>query len=250
MGSVSGSFARATREAIYARVSKEEGQESENQLLVLRGEVERDGHELVEVYVDRDSGRRGKRERSDFARMFRDAEGRRFDVLRFWALDRFSREGIRKTLGYLQQLDHLGVRFRSHTEPYLNTDNELLAHIVLGVTSYYAQLEAIRISDRTKAGLERARAQGKVVGRPDGFEKWRDELQRMVDEGFGKKKMSRETGLSYNTVKSYLTRLDAGASTGSGGSPAEIVISPGGGRGPTVAEAKIVPDGRAPGRRA
>lgn len=74
------------REAVYARASKEEGQEAENQLLVLRAEVERDEHELVGVYVDRESGRKGKRERSEFARMFKDAERRRFDVLRFWAL--------------------------------------------------------------------------------------------------------------------------------------------------------------------
>ena len=177
---------KGTREAVYARVSREEGQEAENQLLVLRGAVERDGHELVGVYVDRESGRKGKRERSEFAQMFKDAERRRFDVLRFWALDRFSREGIRKTLGYLQQLDHLGVRFRSHTEPYLDTSNELLAHIVLGVTAYYAQLEAVRISDRTKAGLARARA-GKgdrlprrlrtVAGRDSGAARRRDPEQ-------------------------------------------------------------------------
>ena len=132
-----------------------------------------------------------------------------FDLLRFWALDRFSREGIRKTIGYLQRLDHLGVRFKSHTEPYLNTDNELIAHIVIGVTSYYAQLEAQRISDRTKAGLARARASGKVIGRPDGFEQWRPVLESMIENGYGKKRMSRETGLSYNTIKSYLQRMEA-----------------------------------------
>lgn len=139
--------------------------------------------------------------------MFGDAERRRFNLLRFWALDRFSREGIRKAIGYLQRLDHLDVRFKSHTEPYLNTDNELISHIVLGVASYYAQLEAQRISDRTKAGLARARASGKIIGRPDGFERWRPVLTEMVQKGYAKKRMSRETGLSNNTVKSYLKRM-------------------------------------------
>ncbi len=147
-----------TRSAIYMRVSKDDGsQEPENQPLVLKEYIERSGEELVDIYVDRETGTKGRRERSDFDRMFGNAERRRFELLRFWALDRFSREGIRKTIGYLQRLDHLGVRFKSHTEPYLNTDNELIAHIVIGVTSYYAQLEAQRISDRTKAGLARAR---------------------------------------------------------------------------------------------
>lgn len=45
------------------------------------------------------------------------------------------------------------------------------AHIVLGVISYYTQQEALQISDRTKAGLERAR-KSKVVSKPDGFERW------------------------------------------------------------------------------
>lgn len=207
-----------TRSAIYMRVSKDDGsQETDNQLLVLQEEVERarPEEELVEIYLDRETGTKGRRERSDFDRMFQDAERRRFNLLRFWALDRFSREGIRKTIGYLQRLDHLGVRFKSHTEPYLNTDNELIAHIVLGVTSYYAQLEAQRISDRTKAGLERARAQGKVIGRPDGYEHWKPILQSMIEEGYGKKRMSRETQLSYNTVKHYLTRMEAKSKTDS-----------------------------------
>lgn len=199
-----------TKSAIYMRVSKDDGsQDPDNQLLVLEEEIERAGEELVDVYVDRETGTKGRRQRSDFSRMFEDAKRRRFELLRFWALDRFSREGIRKTIGYLQQLDHLGVRFKSHTEPYLNTDNELIAHIVLGVTSYYAQLEAQRISDRTKAGLARARAQGKVIGRPDGYERWQSLLEEMLEKDFGKKRISRETGLSYNTVKTYLQRMEA-----------------------------------------
>ena len=145
------------RVATYYRVSREE-QDPENQLIQLREFCERwDDHRLVAEYVDRESGTRGRRERKDFDKMFADAARRRFDVLLFWALDRFSREGIRKTIAYLQHLDDCGVAFKSYTEPFLDTDNELIAHIVLGVTSYYAQQEALRISERTKAGLERAR---------------------------------------------------------------------------------------------
>ena len=236
---------RRSKSAIYMRVSKDDGsQDPENQLLVLREEIKRSGEELVEVYVDRETGTRGRKERTDFNRMFRDAERRRFDLLRFWALDRFSREGIRKTIGYLQRLDHLGVRFKSHTEPYLNTDNELIAHIVLGVTSYYAQLEAQRISDRTKAGLARARASGKVIGRPDGFERWCGELQQMVGKGYGKKRMARETGLSYNTVKSYLARLEAGGAEATMGAAHERALLAGSRQAPHVH-----PSGAAQSRR-
>jgi DNA invertase Pin-like site-specific DNA recombinase len=199
-------MAKPTRVAIYLRVSKDDGsQETDNQLLQLRGFCERwEGHELVAEYVDRESGRR---KRKDFDHMFADAARGRFDVLLFWALDRFSREGIRKTLAYLERLDHCGVAFKSYKEPFLDTDNELIVHIVLGVTSYYAQQEALRISDRTKAGLERARRSGKVLGRPDGFERWAPVLAGMKEREFSQGRMARETGLSYNTVKKYLRRL-------------------------------------------
>ena len=203
-----GTNGRPTRVAIYARVSKGDGsQDEENQLLQLREYCERRGHELVGEYVDRESGRKGRSERAEFARLLKDAERRRFDLVLFWALDRFSREGIRKTIAYLQRLDSVGVRFKSHTEPYLDTDNELVSHIVLGVLSYMAEAEAARIGERTKAGLARAKAKGKTLGRPDGFERWRGELVRMKEEGYSQGRMSRETELSYNTVRSYLRRL-------------------------------------------
>jgi DNA invertase Pin-like site-specific DNA recombinase len=126
---------RPQRVAIYLRVSKED-QDSENQLIQLREFCEHwDGPELVAEYVDRESGTRGRRKRKDFDKVFADAARRRSDVLLFWALDRFSREGIRKTITYLHRLDDCGVAFKSYTEPFLDTDNELIAHIVLGVTA-------------------------------------------------------------------------------------------------------------------
>lgn len=139
--------------------------------------------------------------------MFEDAARRKFDIVLFWSLDRFTREGIRKTIAYLQQLDSFGVRFKSYTEPLLDTDNELVAHIVVGVLSYFAQQEAVRISERTKAGLERVRSQGKVLGRPNGYEEWKGKLVAMELAGYSQGKMQRETGLAYNTIKSYLKRI-------------------------------------------
>ena len=66
-----------TRSTIYMRVSKDDGsQETDNQLLVLEEEIERAGEQLVEVYIDRKTGTKGRRERTDFDRMFRDAERR------------------------------------------------------------------------------------------------------------------------------------------------------------------------------
>ena len=195
--------------ALYLRVSTtDKGQETDNQLLQLQEFCDRQGWQILATYVDHESGRKGKRERGDFSRMFEDAAKRKFDVLVFWSLDRFSREGIRKTIAYLQQLSNLGCRFKSYTEPLLDTENELVAHIVVGVLAYLAQQEAVRISERTKAGLQRVRSQGKILGRPDGFEQWKDQLAELQGAGYSQGRIARETGLSYNTVKSYLARLE------------------------------------------
>ncbi len=134
----------------------------------------------------------------------------------FWSLDRFSREGIRKTILYLQQLDALGVRFKSYTEAYLDTDNELVAHILLGVLSYFAELEAKKISERTRAGLQRAVADGQRLGRPSKFEQHRAGLARMADDGLSKKEMARRTGLSARTVRKYLAMICGGPTLPSG----------------------------------
>lgn len=202
------------RAAIYLRISKADGQQTEeNQRRELREFLDNEGYDLAEEFVDHESGRKGRKEREAFDRMFEAAESRKFDVLVFWSLDRFSREGIRKTISYLQQLEAIGVGFRSYTEPYLNTENELVSHILLAVMSYFAEYEAKKISRRTKAGLERAREEGKRIGRPSKFDKYKDDLRRMKEEGCSKAEMKRRTGLAYNTVKKYLRRINSEEST-------------------------------------
>lgn len=197
------------RAALYLRVSTtDKGQETDNQLLQLKEFCDRAGWEIFDIYLDKESGRKGKRERSGFARLFDDAAKHKFDVVLFWSLDRFSREGIRKTIHYLQQLEGFGVRFKSYTETFLDTENELVAHIVIGIFSYLAQQEAVKISERTKAGLERAKAQGKTLGRPNKYNYWKPQLIEMKAQGFSQGKMSRQTGLSYNTVKTYLKKIE------------------------------------------
>ncbi|MCS4188532.1 recombinase family protein [Salinibacter ruber] len=196
------------RTAIYLRVSTSEGKQTEeNQRRELREFVEDEGYELVGEYVDHESGRKGRNEREAFDRMFEAAESREFDVLVFWSLDRFSREGIHKTISYLRQLDSLSVGFRSYTEPYLNTDDELVSHILLSVLSYFAEYEAKKISRRTKAGIERAREEGKQIGRPSKFDEHKGEIVKMIEEGASKAEMSRQTGLAWATVDRYVKRV-------------------------------------------
>ena len=150
--------------AIYARVSTKK-QDADNQLTILREFAAKQGWEITTEYVDVVSGS-GKKERPRFLAMMQDASQHRFDLLLFWSLDRLSREGIVKTLGYLQQFKSWNVGWRSYTQPFLDTGNAMVTDIVLSVLAAVAQQERITISERTLAGLMRAKKAGKVLGRP------------------------------------------------------------------------------------
>ena len=150
--------------AIYCRVSTRK-QDNENQLGVLREFAGKQGWTVAHEFVDVISGS-GKKERPKFLGMLDGASRRQFDLDLFWSLDRFSREGIVRTLGYLQQFKAWGVGWRSYTQPFLDTGNAMVTDIVLSVLAAVAQQERVTISERTLAGLSRARKQGKVLGRP------------------------------------------------------------------------------------
>ena len=195
--------------ALYARVStKDKGQDVENQLAQLREFCERQGYVIFDEYMDDESGTKGKREREGFARLFEDAGKRKFDLVLVWSVDRFTREGIAKTLFYLQQLDSLGVNFKSYTEQYLDTDNELIRHVVLGMLAYFAKLQREKISENTKSALARKKAQGVKLGRPSKLERYRARLIKMMEAGVAKKEMARGTVLSLPTVRKYLKMID------------------------------------------
>jgi DNA invertase Pin-like site-specific DNA recombinase len=108
------------RAALYVRVStRDRGQDVENQRRQLREYCQARQWQVVAEYEDQDSG--AKSTRVAFQRMLEEARQRKFDVLVFWALDRFSREGVTETLNYLQRLTLYGVEWRSHTEQYLDS---------------------------------------------------------------------------------------------------------------------------------
>ena len=157
-----------TRAAIYARVSTADGrQEIENQLSELRRFATSQGWEVAGEYVDEESGKSA--ERPNFKRLFDDAARRKFDLALFWALDRFSREGAFETLQHLNRLSGYGVGFRSFTEPYLDSCG-VFKDAIIAILGAIARQERQRLSERLRAGLKRAQAQGtrsgRTVGRP------------------------------------------------------------------------------------
>jgi DNA invertase Pin-like site-specific DNA recombinase len=189
------------RAALYCRVSTDK-QNNSNQLDQLREFAGRQGWELVAEYVDTATGS-GKKERPQFARMMLEASQRKFDVLLFWALDRLSREGIVKTLGYLEQLRDWGCGWRSYTQPFLDTGNEMTNGIVLSVLAAVAKQERITLSERTKAGLQRARRAGKRLGRR-AVQVDLKTAHKLRSEGIGLRGISKKLGISVNTLQRSL----------------------------------------------
>jgi DNA invertase Pin-like site-specific DNA recombinase len=153
------------RIVLYARVStKDKGQDTRNQLAQLRDFAAKQGWTIVREYIDHVSGKRSDN-RSEFKAMLAAASRREFDLVLFWSLDRFSREGVLATLQHLQTLTSYGVNWKSFTEQYLDSCG-VFRDAVLSILATIAKQERIRISERTVAGLERARKEGRIGGRP------------------------------------------------------------------------------------
>ena len=194
----------AKRVAIYARVSTDnKGQDPENQLRQLREWCRHMGHPIVHEYVEHENGGKGVEYRKQLGAMFAGASRREFDLLLVWSLDRFSREGMAATIGHLQRLSSHGVGFRSFTEEHLSTENELVRNILLATLASLAKLEREKISQRTKAGLERARAMGKRLGRTPFSDGDRQKLRTALNTGGSWHAVSVMTKIPYSTVKKH-----------------------------------------------
>lgn len=198
------------RVAIYARISKRDSdQDPENQLKQLREWCDQSGHTIVREYVETESGQKGTGGRKVFAELFEDAGKRQFDLVLFWALDRFSREGMTKTVMHLERLDSYGVSFHSYQEPLLSTENELVRDILLATFSALAKMEAERISERVKAGLDRAKDRGVELGRPRSVVS--NEQHALIAEEVAKgtsiRKISERVGIPKSTLAPIVAGL-------------------------------------------
>lgn len=194
-----------TRAAIYARVSTA-WQETENQIAQMRRFAESQHWEIHREYIDYETGKHA--DRQEFIRLFQAASQREFDVVLFWALDRFTREGPLETLQHLNLLANYGVSFRSFTEPYLDTCG-IFKEAVIAILGTIAKQERIRISDRVRAGLERARKNGTRTGLPIGRPRAvfrHDQVAELRRQGLSWSQIARRLGASVRTVRRAASR--------------------------------------------
>jgi len=188
--------------AAVTRVStNDKGQETANQARQLCEFCRAQGWTIVGEYEDHDSG--NKADRAQFQRLMTDASQRRFDIALFWALDRLTREGALATLEHLTRLSSYGVGFRSFTEPYLDSCG-LFKDVVIAIIGTIAKQERVRISERVRAGLNRAKVQGTRSGKPIGRPKMviaRDRVLELRARGLSWREIARRTGTSAANVR-------------------------------------------------
>jgi len=148
------------RASLYIRVSTLD-QHPETQMHELRQFAAQRGFEIVDEYTDHGvSGTKARRPALD--RLLKDAHRHRFDVVLVWSCDRLARS-TKHFLQVLDELNDLGIQFLSQREA-IDTDGPLGRAIVI-IVSAVAELERSLIVERVRAGMRRAKLDGRRIGR-------------------------------------------------------------------------------------
>ncbi len=193
------------RVAFYLRVSTGE-QTTENQRRELEQVAKRSGWQVVEIYEDSGiSGANGREKRPAFDKLLKDASRREFDLVAAWSVDRLGRS-LQHLVAFLGELHALKIDLYLHQQGIDTTTPAGKAMFqMMGV---FAEFEQAMISERVAAGLARAKAEGKTLGRPPGRSKKRDKLQgdvrRLRKAKVSIRAIAKELGISKSTVQAYL----------------------------------------------
>jgi DNA invertase Pin-like site-specific DNA recombinase len=187
--------------ALYARVSTHDKEQTpENQLIKLREFATNHGWEIYAEYVDYVSGAKTSRPRFD--QMIKEARARRFGIILIVRLDRLARD-TRHLLNILDDLRPRGVELVCTDQDIdMTTPSGKLLFTVLAAVS---ELELDLIRERTKDGLERARNEGKRLGRPPS-PAITERILELREEGLSLRQIGEEVGLSHQAVKQRLRR--------------------------------------------
>jgi DNA invertase Pin-like site-specific DNA recombinase len=180
------------RVSIYLRVSTD-GQTTENQRLELHTAIAARGWTLVQVYSDNGiSGAKGREKRPAFDQLLKDAVRRQFDVIAAWSVDRLGRS-LQDLVAFLGEVHGAGVDLYLHQQAIDTTAPAGKAMFqMMGV---FAEFERAMIRERINAGLARARAQGKRLGRPPVDATAEARVREFLAAGHGVQKSARLAGV-------------------------------------------------------
>lgn len=186
------------RVAIYLRISTA-SQTTDNQLRELRKVASQRGWQIVDVYEDRGiSGSKGREARPAFDRVHRDAARGKLDVVMAWSIDRLGRS-LQHVVAFMAELSQLGVDLYLHQQA---VDSSTPAgKAMLSMCGVFAEFERGIIAERVRAGLNRARAQGKQLGRPRVSSEVEQVIRQRRATGTGILKIAREMGVGVSVVQ-------------------------------------------------
>ncbi len=191
--------APSPRVALYARVSTIL-QDEQRQVDDLRRVAAERGWDVVEEIRERMTGT--KVDRPGLARALELAKTGRADFLLTWELSRLTRGGIGDLFDIVRALDSAKVRLASVQEPWVSVDGPT-RDLLLAVLGWAAKMERDLLSERTKSGLARARANGKPIGRPRVLTDEKVERIRELRYGQGKpwKEVAQFVGINWITCR-------------------------------------------------
>jgi len=194
------------RAVLYLRVSTQD-QTTANQERELREIASRMGCDIVKVYKDHGiSGAKGRDKRPAFDALCRDATKRQFDMVMAWSVDRLGRS-LQDLIAFLSELHALGIDLFLHQQGLDTTTPAGKAMFqMLGV---FAEFERAMIQERVRAGLARARSEGKQLGRPKIPEKTERAVQATLSrkDRPGLRKIAADLGIGVGTVQRISNEL-------------------------------------------
>ena len=188
----------APRVGLYARVSTHDQQTLPLQLSAMRDHAKRRGWAVVLEVEDVGSGVRERPKRED---LMRAARRRELDLILVWRLDRWGRSLV-DLVTTLQELTALQVGFVSLSEALdLTTPS---GRALAGMLAVFAEFERDILRDRVKAGIARARKEGRPHGRPRTIAKHMAQVKELFRQGVSKREIAKRLGISRTSVRRLL----------------------------------------------
>jgi len=180
--------------AIYARVSTDE-QTTDNQVIKLKQVAERNAWEIEAIYADTISGAKSKRPELD--KLMKAIMRKEVDMVMVWSVDRLGRS-LQHLTALLSDIHSKGINLYLHQQGIDTTTPS--GKMMFQMCGVFAEFERSMIRERVMAGLDRARSQGKRLGRPPIPPITVDKIKRLRGEGLSLRKIAKQVGISPSKV--------------------------------------------------